>query len=147
MSPNAAQVVERWPQALTDHDLEAAISCFAPDYRDRAPARRGEEVLGRDQVRANFAALFESIPDLRAELLGRVADGSTVWMEWRMSGTPTGGKPQGFVGVHNFERGGGSFPQVPVYSQPVGPQRGMRHPVHRVHHAQAPPRPTPPHAS
>jgi hypothetical protein len=32
MTTDAAQVVERWTQALTDHDLEAAISCFAADY-------------------------------------------------------------------------------------------------------------------
>jgi limonene-1,2-epoxide hydrolase len=134
MTTDAAQVVERWTQALTDHDLEAAISCFAPDYRDRAPARRGEEVLGRDQVRANFAALFESIPDLRAELLGRVADGSTVWMEWRMSGTRADGTPMEFVGVNIFEVEGGSFTEGRIYTELVRDSGGIDSQVDRMTH-------------
>src|SRR5260370_20417873 len=135
MSPNAAQLVERWNQALTDHDLEAAISCLAPDYRDRAPARRGEEVLGRDQVRANFAALFETIPDLRAELLGRVADGSTVWMEWRMSGTRTDGTPMEFVSDNIFEVEGGSFTEGRIYIEIVRERGGIGSQGERTAHS------------
>jgi hypothetical protein len=57
-------VAERWTQALTAHDLEAAVACFAPDYHDEAPARRGEFIQGTHKVRENFAALFRDIADL-----------------------------------------------------------------------------------
>ena len=60
------------------HDLEAVVSCFVADYRDEAPARRGESFVGRDQVRKNFAALFRDVPDLRADLLDAVKQGNTV---------------------------------------------------------------------
>ncbi len=95
-------VVERWIQAMTAHDLEGAVSCFAPDYRDEAPARRGESVQGQEKVRENFTALFRDIPDLRADLLRSVADGDTVWMEWRMRGNRRDGTPFEFVGVNIF---------------------------------------------
>lgn len=119
MTTDAAEVVERWTQALTDHNLEDAVSCFATDYRDRAPARRGEEVIGREQVQKNFAALFTSIADLRAELLGSVVDGSTVWMEWRLSGTRTDGTPMEFVGVNIFEVEGRCFTKGRIYTELV----------------------------
>jgi hypothetical protein len=51
----AVEVAARRTHALSEHDLEAALACFHPDYRDHAPARRGEVVEGREQVRANFA--------------------------------------------------------------------------------------------
>lgn len=119
MTTDAAEVVERWTQALTDHNLEDAVSCFATDYRDHAPARRGEEVTGREQVRTNFAALFGSIADLRAELLGSVVDGNTVWMEWRLSGTRTDGTPMEFVGVNIFEVKGRYFTRGRIYTELV----------------------------
>jgi hypothetical protein len=43
-------VAERWVQALTAHDLEAAVACFAPDFHDEAPARRGEFIHGNAEL-------------------------------------------------------------------------------------------------
>jgi ketosteroid isomerase-like protein len=99
-SPKA--VVERWIQTINRHDLEGVVACFAPDYRDEAPARRGESVHGQDHVRANFAALFRDIPDLRADLRGAVVSGESVWMEWRLYGSRTNGTPFEFAGVNIF---------------------------------------------
>lgn len=95
-------VIERWVWAMDSHDLETAVSCFDPDYQDEAPARRGEYVIGRQKVRQNFARLFKDIPDLQAELLGVVASGDIVWMEWRMHGTRVNGTPFEFAGVNIF---------------------------------------------
>jgi ketosteroid isomerase-like protein len=95
-------VAERWVQALTAHDLEAAVACFAPDYHDEAPARRGEFIQGNERVRENLAALFRDIPDLRADLLRSVEDGDTVWIEWRMCGTRRDGTAFEFAGVNLF---------------------------------------------
>jgi len=78
--------------------------------------------------------LFESIPDLRAELLGRVADGSTVWMEWRMSGTRTDGTPMEFVGVNIFEVEGGSFTEGRIYTELVRDSGGIDSQVDRMTH-------------
>lgn len=80
-------VVERWIVAMSEHDLDVAVACFAADYRDEAPARRGEVVDGRDEVRRNFVRLFRYLPDLQASLIDLVEDGERVWLEWRMEGT------------------------------------------------------------
>jgi len=40
------EVAARWTHALSEHDLEAAVACFHPQYRDHAPARRGEVAQG-----------------------------------------------------------------------------------------------------
>jgi ketosteroid isomerase-like protein len=101
-SADPREVASRWTQAVTAHDLEAAVGCFAPDYRDEAPARRGESVQGQGKVRKDFAALFQDIPDLRADLIGSVRDGDTVWMEWRMYGTRREGTAFEFAGVNIF---------------------------------------------
>lgn len=117
MATDPRRVAKRWADALTDHDLEAAVYCFAPSYRDTAPARRGEALEGRDQVRANFAALFENITELRADLLATVADGETVWMEWRMSGTRADGTTMEFVGVNIFDVQDDHFTRGCIYTE------------------------------
>lgn len=136
MMRDPTHVAERWTRALSEHDLEAAVSCFAPEYRDTAPARRGEGVVGREEVRANFTALLDSIPDLRAELLGAVSDGSTVWMEWRMSGTRTDGTTMEFVGVNIFEVEGTCFTRGRIYTELVRDMGGITSQVDRMTRGQ-----------
>lgn len=55
-------VAERWVAAMNKHDLDGAVDCFAADYHDQAPARRGESVTGEEEVRRNFLALFSNSP-------------------------------------------------------------------------------------
>lgn len=95
-------VIERWIRALTSHDLEAAAACFAPHYWDEAPARRGERVRGRQEVRKNFARLFDAVPDLAADVIGIATEDDKVWVEWRLHGTRVDGFPFEFVGVNIF---------------------------------------------
>ena len=125
-------VAERWTQAITAHDLEAAVACFAPDYRDEAPARRGESVVGRDQVRTNFAALFQDIPDLRADLLHAVTQGDTVWVEWRMAGTRRDGTPMKFVGVNIFGLQNQQFVSGRIYTELVRDAGGFKTQIRRM---------------
>ena len=44
-------VARRWVEALSAHDLEAAVACFAPNYHDEAPARRGEVIQAHAMCR------------------------------------------------------------------------------------------------
>lgn len=119
MTEDLTKVAERWVGALNRHDLEAAVDCFAPDYRDEAPARRGEFVEGRPKIRENLARLLGDVADLRAELLGAVADDHTVWIEWRMSGTRRGGSRMEFVGVNLFGVDNGRFRWGRIYTELV----------------------------
>jgi limonene-1,2-epoxide hydrolase len=79
------EVAEFFVAAVSRHDPDAVAACFADDYEDEAPARRGEVVHGRDEVRANFARMFSSVPDVNATIIrlrtgGRGVDGvADVW--------------------------------------------------------------------
>lgn len=131
-STDPRTIAERWTEALTRHDLEAAVACFAPDYRDEAPARRGESVQGQQKVRENFAALFRDIPDLRADLIRSVADGDTVWMEWRLHGTRRDGTPVEFAGVNIFEVQNRQFVWGRIYSELVRDTGGIDAQIERM---------------
>lgn len=113
------EVVERWVRAMDAHDVDGAAAFFAHDYEDVSPTRPGQEFRGRDRVRRNFAALFESIPDLRAELLRSSGEGATVWMEWRMTGTRRDGSKAEFAGVNVFEVSSGQIDSGRIYTDVV----------------------------
>jgi ketosteroid isomerase-like protein len=92
-------VVERLNAALNAHDIEAFLACFQEDYKSEQPAHPDREFRGREQVRRNWSAVFDGVPDFRSELLGSVADGDTVWSEWHWQGMQSGGTPLDMVGV------------------------------------------------
>jgi limonene-1,2-epoxide hydrolase len=75
-------VLEQLHSAMNQHDLEAMLQCFDPDYRSEQPLHPNRGFGGKEQVRKNWSALFESFPDFKAELLRYTADGDTVWTEW-----------------------------------------------------------------
>ena len=81
------EVLERMHRAVNQHDLEAFVACFHPDYQSEQPVHPNRGFGGREQVRTNWKALFEGIPDFHAELLATAAGGDTVWSEWRWTGT------------------------------------------------------------
>lgn len=133
------QVAARWTQALTDHDLDAAVACFHPDYRDESPARPGEVVEGRKQVRGNFARLFNDVPDLRAEVLRTAGDDRTLWMEWRMSGTRKDGSRMEFAGVNIFDVEADQFVRGWIYTELVRDAGGVDAQLDRMTGPQARP--------
>jgi len=126
------EVAARWIRALSEHDLDAAVACFDPQYSDHAPARLGEVVDGLVQVRANFAHLFRDVADLKAELLSAVQDGRTVWMEWRMWGIRPDGTPMEFVGVNIFEVDHDQFRSGPIYTELVRDAGGVEQQLERM---------------
>ena len=99
MAPRPTAVVERLHGALNRHDLEALVACFAADYDSAQPAHPQRAFRGRDQVRKNWAAFFEGVPDLRAEVLRTAVQGDTVWTEWHWWGTRRDGGPLDVRGV------------------------------------------------
>lgn len=125
VSPTPRDVVERWMSAINRRDLEAVASCFAEDYEDEAPARRGEFVHGREQVRSNFQRFFSSMPDIRAILRAVVEDGNTVWMEWEMRGIRPDGTEMEFVGVNVFQVSEGMLSRGRIYTELVRDLGGL----------------------
>jgi len=80
-------VLEQLHSAMNQHDLEAMLQCFDPDYRSEQPLHPNRGFGGKKQVSKNWSAIFGRFPDFRADLLGHTAAEGTVWSEWRWMAT------------------------------------------------------------
>jgi uncharacterized protein (TIGR02246 family) len=96
------RVVMRLHAAMNAHDLEAFVACFAEDYDSVQPAHPDRAFRGREQVRANWSAVFSGVPDFHAELIRVTAVGDMAWTEWRWEGTQTDGGRLDMAGVIVF---------------------------------------------
>ena len=95
-------VVRSLHRATAQHDLEAIVAHFAPDYALEDPLRPDRSFRGADQVRRNWAGLLAAMPDLALEEKRLVADGSTVWAEIAIRGHRGDGVEQVLRGVMIF---------------------------------------------
>jgi ketosteroid isomerase-like protein len=95
----SAEVVERVDAALNARDIEAFVVLFAPDYDSVQPAHPDRAFAGREQVRENWSAVFEGVPDFSSELVRTCGGGETVWSEWRWRGTQAEGGRLDMAGV------------------------------------------------
>ena len=91
MSRDAREIFRRFVAAQNAHDIDAFVSCFAPDYSSEQPVHPDRAFVGSDQVRKNWTAMFAGVPDFRAELLDTATERSTVWGEFEWHGTKSDG--------------------------------------------------------
>ena len=98
-SSNGERLVRRLHAAMNAHNIEAFVACFAEDYDSVQPAHPDRAFRGREQVRANWSAVFTGVPDFHAELVCLDAVGDTTWSEWRWQGTQTDGTRLDMAGV------------------------------------------------
>jgi ketosteroid isomerase-like protein len=85
--------MHRLTGAQNAHDLEGMLACFHEDYRSEQPMYPARTFQGIDQVRKNWSALLESIPDFHAEIVRSAVDGDTVFTEIHWTGTKADGMP------------------------------------------------------
>jgi len=111
--------LDRLVKATNDHDLEAVVSCFAPDYENETPAHPARGFRGSDQVRRNWEQIFAFLPDLHTEVRASAFDGSTIWTEWEMRGTRLDQSAQCMRGVIVFEVAGGAATRARFFLEPV----------------------------
>jgi SnoaL-like domain len=78
------------------------LACFAADYRSEQPAHPARTFEGVDQVRKNWSAMFEAVPDVRWEILGFAETADTAWLELRLQGTQADGSKLHEIGVVIF---------------------------------------------
>jgi len=93
MSGDARDIFRRLVAAQNAHDIDAFVSCFAPDYSSEQPVQPDRAFVGSDQVRKNWTAMFAGVPDFRAELLRSATEGPTAWGEFEWQGTKSDGSP------------------------------------------------------
>jgi len=95
-----AEIMNRLLSAMNAHDLDAFVACFAPDYESQQPAHPGRAFRGSDQVRKNWAGVFDGVPDFAAELLLSTVTAEGVEVgEWHWHGRHNDGAPFGMQGV------------------------------------------------
>lgn len=113
------RLVRRLHAAMNAHDIEAFVGCFAEDYDSAQPAHPDRAFRGREQVRANWSAVFAGVPDFRAELVRVDAVGDTAWSEWRWEGTQTDGARLDMAGVIVLGVRDDRFAWARLYVEPV----------------------------
>jgi ketosteroid isomerase-like protein len=92
-------LMDRLTAAQNAHDLEGMLDCVHADYRSEQPLFPSRTFQGIDQVRANWSALLEAIPDFHAEIVRSAVDGDTVFAEIRWTGTKADETPLDERGV------------------------------------------------
>jgi ketosteroid isomerase-like protein len=112
-------VVESLLAAMNARDIDAFVGCFAEDYDSKQPAHPDRAFVGRDQVRANWSAIFEGVPDFSAELVSAASDGDTEWSEWRWRGTHADGSKLDTAGVIVAGVSEGRLRWARLYVEPV----------------------------
>jgi ketosteroid isomerase-like protein len=113
------EVLDRLQRAMNEHDLDALLACFHPDYQSEQPAHPERGFGGLEQVEKNWAALFSGISDFRAELLAAAVEDDTVWAEWHWTGTRADGSALDLRGVTLFGAEGGEIAWARLYMEEV----------------------------
>ena len=86
-------LVDRLTAAQNAHDIEAMLACFHEDYRSEQPQFPARTFQGIEQVRANWSALLDAMPDFHAEVVRTAADGDVIFVEVHWTGTKADGAP------------------------------------------------------
>ena len=132
-------VVQRLFEAMNDHDLDALGRCFAPDVRSEQPFHPDRAFRGRERVRKNWAAIFQHVPDFRAELCRSASAGEEVWIELYGHGTRIqDGEQVEARGVMILGIRGEEITWSRVFTEPVHHRRsGLSDMVKELYHRQS----------
>jgi hydroxyacylglutathione hydrolase len=92
---STAEVAKRYFAALTAHDVDGALDCWAPGGVDRFVGQ--QELVAPDGVRDYFDGLFSAFPDFTFEVLDTTTARNRTAVRWRARGTFAGpGRFNGF---------------------------------------------------
>ncbi|MHB8240783.1 MAG: MBL fold metallo-hydrolase [Solirubrobacteraceae bacterium] len=84
----AEAVARRYFAAIDAHDLETAVSMWAPQGRENVRGR--VDVLAPDGVREFIGELIGAVPDLRMHVLSTTSEQDRCGVQWRLTGTFAG---------------------------------------------------------
>ena len=112
-------ILRGFEQAWSARDPERLAALFAEDYRSSQPIHPGREFVGRDQVLANWTAVFQGVPDFTATLVAGSADTDPVWAEWRWDGHHRDGSVFAMRGVTVLVVRDGLIAEGRLYVDPV----------------------------
>ena len=113
------EVIERIVAAQNAHDVDAMTACMAPDYQSEQPVHPDRAFVGSAQVRKNWSAIFNGIPDFSARIVRLAVDGDDVWVEFEWTGTTRAGAPFLSRGPAIFTVRDGKVARGRLYVEPV----------------------------
>lgn len=88
-------LLETFMAAWNAHDVDGLMACMADDCRFNAsagPEAEGKSHIGRDAVRASYAALFSAFPEAAWTNGRHMVSGDSGLSSWRFVGTTAAGK-------------------------------------------------------
>ena len=119
ISTHSERHLYRLAEAISAHDLDSIVACFAPDLLSEQPAHPARNFRGREQLRSNWAQILSGIKDFRAELIAQAVNVDIVWSEWRWCGTRASGEPFAMNGVTVQRVGAEGIDRVRLFMEPV----------------------------
>jgi ketosteroid isomerase-like protein len=108
----SVDVLKGFLDAFNRHDLDAIMDYFADDcvfYMPRGAGPRGNQYVGKHEVRAGLASRFEGIPNVHYGDDRHWACGNFGVSEWTLTGTTLSGKSLEVRGVDLLEFVGGKI--------------------------------------
>lgn len=117
-------VLDRLIVAVNSHDLDGLVACFAGDYLNETPAHPQRGFKGNEQVRRNWAQIFETVTDVQARVPRSTVDGDMLWTEWELTGTRPDGRHFDMRGVVIFRIAGTEIAAARFYLEPVEEESG-----------------------
>lgn len=113
------QVLDRLVAAINAHEIEAMVSCFAPDYTNETPVHPLRGFRGQEQVRTNWSRIFAAVPNIQAHVVRSTVDGDTLWTEWDIAGDRADGERFLMRGVAIFGLQDDTIASSRFYLEPV----------------------------
>ena len=104
---------------MNARDIDAFVDCFDEGYESEQPVHPDRAFRGREQVRANWSAIFDGVPDFQAELVATAVSGDVEWSEWHWRGTQSDGGSLDMAGVIVGGVSGGRLVWARLYVEPV----------------------------
>ena len=104
------ELLKSFLEAFNRHDLDSIMGYFADDcifYMPRGARPRGDQYVGKNEVRAGLAKRFEGIPDVHYGDDQHWVCGNIGVSEWTLTGTSVSGQRIEVRGVDllEFEQG------------------------------------------
>ena len=114
-----AAVIDRLIKATNDHDVEAIVRCFSPDYLNQTPAHPERGFTGNEQVRRNWTAILGAVKDVEASVVRMIVDADVVWTEQAHRGHRPDGSVHELAGVVIFGVAHDLITWARLYLEPV----------------------------
>jgi len=117
VSPEVPLQIARLLAAWNARDVNALAACLHPDYESIHPLHPERNFWGREAGLRSWQAVFEAVPDLRAELLRWSVGEDAAWTEWRWHGRHAAGPGFAAGGVMVFGLAGDQLAWARVYTE------------------------------